>query len=63
MKSQYPTKWISWIESFVLGGNVSIEVNDDIRHFLQTKKGLRQGDPLSPMFFNIVANMMVTLIN
>jgi hypothetical protein len=37
-------------------------VNDDVGHFFQTKKGVRQGDPLSPILFNLVVDMLVTLI-
>jgi hypothetical protein len=46
----------------VSAGSVAINVNDDVGRYFQTMKGLRQGDPLSPMFFNIVANMLAIII-
>ena len=44
------------------GGTVGIRVNDDIVHYFQTRKGLRQGDLLSPILFNIVVDMLAILI-
>jgi hypothetical protein len=43
-------------------GSVAIKVNDDVGRYFKTLKGLRQGNPLSPMLFNIVANMLAIMI-
>jgi hypothetical protein len=50
MKGFLP-EWCKLIASFVQGGSVGVKVNDDIGHYFQTRKGLRQGDPLSPSLF------------
>jgi hypothetical protein len=54
--------WCNRIRSFVEGRSVGIKVNNDIGHNFQTRKGLRQGDPLSPILFNIVGDMLAILI-
>jgi hypothetical protein len=47
---------------FIQGGNVNIKVNDQLGKYFQTRKGLRQGDPLSPILLNIVVDMLSILI-
>jgi hypothetical protein len=42
---------------------VAVKVNDQMGSFFQTQRGVRQGDPLSPIIFNLVADMLATLIN
>jgi hypothetical protein len=59
----FSPKWCRWIEDMVTGGSVGIKVNDEIGPYFQTKRGLKQGDPMPPILFNIVADMLVILIN
>lgn len=44
-------------------GCIAIKLNDDIGHFFQTKKGVRQGDPLSSMRFNLDVDVLPLLID
>jgi hypothetical protein len=59
---RFNPKWCDYIKHFVQGGSVRIKVNDDIGHNFQTRNGLRQGDPLSSIPFNIVADVSAILI-
>ena len=55
------TKWIAWVECFYSIASAAL-INNDVDHVFQTKKCLKQGDHLSPLLFNIVANSLVVLI-
>jgi hypothetical protein len=45
------------------GGHVGIKINDQVGPNFKTKKGVRQGDLLSLILFNIVVDMLAILIN
>ena len=47
-----------WVKNLAAGVSVSIKVNDKVSHYFQTKKGLYQGDPLSPLTFVLAANLV-----
>lgn len=55
-------KWCDWIMKLVRGGRVAVKVNDRIGPYFPTHKDVRQGDPLSPLFFNIIADGLATLV-
>ena len=59
----FDPKWCEWVKCFLEGGNVEIKMNDQVGSYLQTKKGLRQGDSLSPILFNIVADMLAIFVS
>jgi hypothetical protein len=55
--------WCKWIEACTQNGHVRIKINNQTGGNFVTKKGLRHGDPLSLILFNIVADMLTILIN
>jgi hypothetical protein len=46
----------------VKGGRVAIITNDKIAPLFPTYKGVREGDPFSPLLFNIAADGIAWLI-
>jgi hypothetical protein len=45
------------------GGTISVKVNNKIGKYIKSFKGVRQGDPLSPILFNFVADCLTGLIH
>jgi hypothetical protein len=56
-------KWISWIMSLVKEGSIAIRLNDVKSPYFQPGKGLTQGDPLSPLLFNSIADVFTRLLS
>jgi hypothetical protein len=55
-------KWLSWIEKVVKGGSVGVTLNGNDSSYFKTGKGLRQGDPLSPMLYNLVGDVLTRML-
>jgi hypothetical protein len=51
-------RWMKWIKSVVVGGSISVMANGEESQTFKTGKGLRQGDILSPLLFNLVADAL-----
>jgi hypothetical protein len=46
----------------IKGGKVAMRVNDDIGPYFCTHQRLSQGDPLSPLLFDLVADALAIMI-
>jgi hypothetical protein len=58
----FVAKWRSWVSLILGSGKTAVMLNGVPGRWITCKRGLRQGDPISPYLFIIVADVLQRLI-
>ncbi|XP_077237123.1 uncharacterized protein LOC143878767 [Tasmannia lanceolata] len=61
-KIGFPQMWCNWIHQCISTPSFSILINGSPQGFFKSSNGLRQGDPLSPLLFCFVMEMLTCLL-
>lgn len=58
----FDSKWISWLRGIFESMRISVLVNGSPTKEFSAGRGLRQGDPVSPLLFNLVGEVLHSML-
>jgi hypothetical protein len=58
-----PDKWLRWISDLFSSATSSVLLNGTAGKEFKCKRGVRQGDPLSPLLFALATDFIQCVIN
>lgn len=63
VKMKFPSNWVSYIKACLHSTSFALLINEQPTDWFSPSRGVRQGDPLYPYLFILVAQNLAALLN